>query len=158
MNFNANTRKLFFSFFGAILILLQACNTTSDNDNYYSSDDFSKVKKIDVHAHALTARPDLVQQAKDDNFILVSLNTEVPGEPPIDSEQYYALQLHHNFPNDIFYVTTFETATINQPGWSDRQLAYLKRSFDSGAIGIKVWKNIGMTIKDKDSNFIMIDD
>lgn len=77
--------------------------------------------------------------------------------PPIDSQQYFVLQLHHKFPKDIYYVATFETATINQTGWSDRQLAYLKKSFDSGAIGLKVWKNIGMEIKDKDSNFIMID-
>ena len=138
-----------------IVIFLQGCN--SGNNSYYSLRDFSKVKKIDVHAHALTTHPDFVQQAKEDNFILISLNTEVPDLPPIDSQQYYILQLRHNFPNNIYYVSTFETATINQPGWSDRQLAWLKKSFDSGALGIKVWKNIGMTIKDKDSNFIMID-
>jgi Predicted metal-dependent hydrolase of the TIM-barrel fold len=137
--------------------MLQGCNS-DDSKSYYSPQDFSKVKKIDVHAHALTTRPDFVDQAKDDNFTLISLNTEVPYYPLIDSQQYYVLQLRRNFPNDIYYVTTFGTATINQAGWADQQLAYLKRSFDSGAIGIKVWKNIGMTIKDKDDNFIMIDD
>jgi len=140
-----------------IISILQGCNS-GNGDTYYSLQDFSGLKKIDVHAHALTTHPDFVQQAKDDNFILISLNTEVPDLPRIDSQQYYVLQLRHNFPNDIYCVTTFETATINQPGWSDRQLAYLKKSFDSGAIGIKVWKNIGMAIKNEDSNFIMIDD
>jgi predicted TIM-barrel fold metal-dependent hydrolase len=119
--------------------------------------DYFKVKKIDIHAHVLTESPDMVEQAKADHFMLVSLNTEVPDEPPIDSQQYYILKLRRQFPDNLFYVTAFETATINQPGWADRQLSYLKNSFDSGALGIKVWKNIGMTIKDKDSNFIMID-
>ena len=140
----------------AVMYYLQGCQSNNHQD-YYSIDDFSKIKKIDVHAHQLTARPGFVEQAIADNFTLISLNTEVPDEPPIDSQQLYVLQLRHNFPNDIYFVTAFETATINQLGWSNRQLSYLKTSFDSGAIGIKVWKNIGMTIRDKDSNFIMID-
>jgi hypothetical protein len=139
-----------------VIFVLHGCSS-GDNNSYYSAEDFSRTKKIDVHAHSLTANPDFVQQAKEDNFTLLSINVEVPDLPPIDSQQYYILQLRHIFPNDIYCVTTFETATINQPGWSDRQLARLKKSFDSGAVGVKVWKNIGMTIKDKDSNFIMID-
>jgi predicted TIM-barrel fold metal-dependent hydrolase len=157
MKFYTNTKGVSFSFLVAVLILLQACNTTSDNSEYYSSDDFFKVKKIDVHAHVNTSNPAIVEQAKRDNVILISVNVEMPGVTPIDSQQYYVLQQRHKFPNDIYYVTTFETKTINEPGWSDRQLAYLKKSFDSGALGIKVWKIIGMTIKDKASNFIMID-
>lgn len=157
MNFFLIANKLLLASLSATF-LLQACHTTSDKGNdYYTATDFYKVKKIDVHAHVLIDRPDMVEQAKKDNFILISLNTEVPGEPPVDSQQYYILQLRHNFPNALYYVSAFETATINEPGWSDKQLAYLKQSFDSGALGIKVWKNIGMTIKDKDSNFIMID-
>ena len=139
-----------------VTLFLQGCKS-DDSNSYYSPKDFSSVKKIDVHAHVNTAKPDIMEQAISDNFILVSLNVEVPGELPIDSQQYYVLQQRHNYPKNIYCVTTFETETINQPGWSDRQLAYLKKSVDSGAVGVKVWKNIGMTIKDKDSNFIMID-
>ena len=156
LHFNAKEISWNLLLLGLVIFIQQGCNF-NDSNSYYSFTDFSKIKKIDVHTHVITARPDLVQQAKDDNFILISLNAEVPYFPPIDSQEYYILQLRHNFPNDVYYVTTFETATINQPGWSDRQLAYLKKSFDSGAIGVKVWKNIGMAIKDKDSNFIMID-
>ena len=156
MKFHVKREKLFCTFFVAAA-LLQACNMAADKNDYYNADDFYKIKKIDVHAHSLTAHPEFTEQAKEDNFILVSVNVEVPDAPPIDSQQYYILQLRQKFPNDIYYVSTFETKTINEPGWSERQLAYLKKSFDSGALGIKVWKNIGMTIKDKDSNFIMID-
>src|SRR4030095_4348083 len=140
------------------LFALQACDSKSgDSQEYYSPDDFSSLKKIDVHAHVMTVNAAMGEQAIKDNFILTSINVEAPGLPRIDSQQYFVLQQRHQFPKDIFLVTTFETATINQPGWVDRQLDYLKNSFDSGAIGIKVWKNIGMTIRDKDSNFIMID-
>jgi predicted TIM-barrel fold metal-dependent hydrolase len=141
----------------SIVVMVSGCHL-QEEDKYYSAADFHDLKKIDVHAHQLTSRPNFVHQAQADNFILISLNAEVPDYPPIDSQQYYILQLRHDFPRDLFYTSTFETATINKPGWNARQLAYLKASFDSGAVGIKVWKNIGMTIKDTAGRFIMVDD
>ncbi|HEX3934877.1 MAG TPA: amidohydrolase family protein [Puia sp.] len=140
-----------------ILSGLFGCGPAGDNE-YYSLKDYNSVKKIDAHAHQLTARTGFVEQARADNFILLSLNTEVPDYPPVDSQQYYILQLRHRYPHDIYCIVTFETATMDQPGWAIRQLAYLKKAFDSGAVGVKVWKNIGMSLKDKNGRFIMIDD
>jgi hypothetical protein len=140
----------------AVILFQQGCQPNNEQE-FYSAGDFFKVKKIDVHAHQLTERTGFVEQAIDDNFTLISLNSEVPDYPLLDSQQHYILQLRHRYPNELFYMSAFKTDSINQPGWSEGQLNRLKRSFESGALGIKVWKNIGMTIKDKDSNFIMID-
>lgn len=154
---NSNRSTGYLLTFAGIFILA-SCNVNTNADNeYYTGKDFGSIKKIDAHAHVMTTRHAIMEQAKADNFILISLNSEVPGYPPVDSQQYYALQQMHAFPGDFYYLTTFETATRFQPDWAERQLSYLKKSFSNGAIGIKVWKNIGMTIKDKDSNFIMID-
>jgi predicted TIM-barrel fold metal-dependent hydrolase len=149
-------RYIYFLLFigGATIFFLSGCK---EGEKYYSLADFASLHKVDVHAHALTLAPDLIRQAKADNFTLVSLNSEVPDYPPIDSQQYFILQLRQQWPQTLYYVSAFSTVGINEPGWADRQLVYLRKSFDSGALGIKVWKNIGMTIKDKDSNFIMID-
>lgn len=140
-----------------VVSFLASCYSKNSTGDYYSVDDFNKIKKIDVHAHLYTTSSAMAEQAKTDNLSFISINVEVPGETPIDSQQYYAVELLHKLPEDIHYVTTFETATINEPGWSDRQLAYLKNSFEKGALGVKVWKNIGMSIKDKNGDFIMID-
>lgn len=141
-----------------VMFAMQACNSNSGTtQDYYTLEDFYSVKKIDAHVHVHTTKPDMVKQAIEDNFRLISINCEVPGYPSIESQQNFILQQRLTYPNDIYHLTTFETATRNQPGWADRQLDYLKKSFADGAIGIKVWKNIGMTIKDRDSNFIMID-
>jgi len=102
MKLQKNTRKFLHVFFAAGLAMLHSCDSATDNNKYYTADDFYKIKKIDVHAHALSPRPEFVQQAKEDNFILTSINVEVPDLPPIDSQQYYVLQLHHEFPNNIF--------------------------------------------------------
>lgn len=141
-----------------IVSVLLACNSnTSHTNEYYSPDDFPRVKKIDVHAHIRSANPAIIEQAKADNVVLVSIDVE-SGRQPLNSQQNYILQLRHKFQNAIYHVTTFDTKTINEPGWSDRQIALLKTSIDSGSIGVKVWKNIGMTIKDNNGKFIMIND
>lgn len=154
---NSLISLLHFSTFLLLLILTSCNNSNKDSSSFYSTEDFSKVKKIDCHAHIYTTDSSCIVQAKEDNVVLISVNVEVPGETPIDSQQFFAIHLQKKFPATIFYLTTFETTTINQPGWQEQQLSYLKKSFDNGAVGIKVWKNIGMTLRDRDSNFIMID-
>lgn len=150
-------QSLSFTVTALIIIEFSCMPHSGTNEAFYTSGDFTTVKKIDAHVHIHTTAKDFIEQAKKDNFKLISLNCEVPGYPPIDSQQYYILQQRIADPHDVHYLTTFETATREEPGWAGRQLGYLKHSFASGAVGIKVWKNIGMTIKDKDSSFIMID-
>lgn len=141
-----------------IAITFTFCGSPGNTSNdYYSTEDFERVKKIDTHVHINTNESDILEQARIDNFILISLNTEVPDYPTIEDQQNYILNQRKKYGAGINWLTTFETKTINQSGWSNRQLEYLKTSFKKGALGIKVWKNIGMAIKDKDSNFIMID-
>jgi predicted TIM-barrel fold metal-dependent hydrolase len=47
---------------------------------------------------------------------------------------------------------------FGEPEWEENVLAKLKEDFDKGAIAVKVWKDIGMVFRDRDSSFIMIDD
>ncbi len=135
------------------LLLLNSCHSI----RYYSLADYSSIKKIDVHSHINSTNSAIAEQAIKDNVVLISVNVEVPNWPSIDSQEYFAILSHKKFPEQLFYVTTFETKTINQPGWSNSQITRIKESLDSAAVGVKVWKNIGLVIKDKDSNFIMID-
>nr|WP_281503862.1 amidohydrolase family protein [Arenibacter sp. F26102] len=47
---------------------------------------------------------------------------------------------------------------FEQPGWLEGVIERLAEDFDQGALGIKVYKDIGMTFRDSLGNFIMIDD
>jgi predicted TIM-barrel fold metal-dependent hydrolase len=47
---------------------------------------------------------------------------------------------------------------FGEPDWEEKTLKWLERSFREGAIACKVWKDIGMTFRDNDGNFIMVDD
>ena len=57
----------------------------------------------------------------------------------------------------MLILTAFTLAKWDSAGWADEVIARLKNSFEKGALGIKLWKNIGMVYKDSAGKFIMID-
>ncbi len=126
--------------------------------NFYSIDDFTKVEKIDVHVHVNTIKEDLLEQAIEDNFIFVSINVDAFADDPIEKQQEYALAQHAKYPDRFFYLTTFRVVGFEEAGWADSVIAYLEQSFAKGAVGVKVWKNIGMDEKTSEGKLIAIDD
>ena len=46
----------------------------------------------------------------------------------------------------------------SSPDFAERTIERLRRSFDDGAIGVKIWKNIGMAIKAKSGAYLLPDD
>lgn len=142
-----------------LLVMTQSCNTkTKENVQYYTLADFNKITKIDAHVHVFTDHGAFLEQAEEDDFVVLTINTEVPGYPAIEAQQSYSIDQMSRYPKKVYYLTTFETETRDEPDWQESAIVYLKNSFAQGAVGIKVWKNIGMVIKDQEGNFIKIDD
>ncbi|MDH5399569.1 MAG: amidohydrolase [Cyclobacteriaceae bacterium] len=146
---------------GTFLLLIFvafACGTQEKtSEEFYSPEDFKTVRKIDAHTHANTQEHAFLEQARDDNFVLLSLNAEVQSYKPIEQQQEDALYQMKSFPGQLYYLSTFSTENRKDSTWLNKELAYLKNSFNQGALGIKVWKNIGMDIRDTSEAFILID-
>lgn len=128
------------------------------NNDYYSIENFNEVEKIDAHVHINTFERTILEQAVEDNFIFISINVDAFPNDPIESQQKYSIIQNENFPKRLFYLTTFRVKGFEQPDWKDFALAYLKESFVKGAVGVKVWKNIGMGEKTSDGHNIFVDD
>ena len=145
------------------LTLLQSCveqesqEQSTTVDLYYSIEDFTKVPKTDAHVHINTFDTLLIGLAKEMNFRLISLNVGAPEYPPLPQQQQYSIAHLKNYPDMFAYATSFDMKGFEQKDWHDKTLDYLRKSFDNGAVGVKVWKHIGMELKDRKDNFIMID-
>ena len=127
--------------------------------NYYGPEDFYSVDKYDMHVHYNTHQHQLLEQAKKDNFRLFSINTNVvPDFEPVAKQQEYATHALQSYPERFDYSTAFTLDNWHSKDWQQQTLDYLKESFNKGAVGVKVWKNIGMELRDKDGSFVMIDD
>jgi len=150
----------------AIAVFMQNCTQATKTSTeegksdtaYYTFEDFRKVEKYDTHTHINAYDTTFIQLAKEDNFRLLALNVNPSSYPTVEFQQDVALKMVKAYPDQVAWATTFTVANWGTDKWLPQTLAYLKGSFDNGAIGVKVWKNIGMELRDKDGKFVMIDD
>lgn len=147
-----------------IIILLGftfSCNSGQSDKNersqtsYYSMEDYDLVKKIDAHVHIRTADPAFMEQAREDNFRL--LTVVVDEDPGIDLQQEHAILAVKNFPDVVAFATTIAVDHWSSDQWEAETLANLENSLAEGAIGVKIYKNIGMELRDEQGDFVMID-
>lgn len=125
---------------------------------YYTVGDFKSVKKIDSHVH-LTENIDtaFINQAEADNFRMLTINVYSSSGMPIEEQQDFAIKLIRRHPKSLAYATTFSLKNYNEPGWQSEVIAYLKNSFEKGAVAVKVWKNVGMQLRDKNNQLVFVD-
>ncbi len=116
--------------------------------------EFTTMQKIDAHLHIRYSGPEFLDQAATDNFRVIAILTD---HYDIAWQQNFIHQQKSRHPQQIEFITTFSMQGWDEPDWQEKTIAHLKNAFEQGAIGVKVWKNIGMEFKDKDSNFVMID-
>lgn len=148
----------------AACIFLQSCAAPADKkaiENiapaaYYSAADFTKVEKYDTHVHINADDSTFIDQAKKDNFRLLTIN--VNSGHPIEEQRRIALILTKKFHDRLAFATTFNLDNWGTEKWQPQTIAYLKESFEKGAIAVKIWKNIGMELKDANGKWVMIDD
>ncbi len=142
----------------AFLTLLFIINACSDMNRYYEIGDFSKMIKIDAHIHIWTYKNDFIDQALKDNFKAITIMVDHGGPGKILPQYEYSAYHVTNNPDDIKFITTFEIAGLDEEGWLENTFKWIDSQINSGASGVKVWKNIGMEFRDKDGNLVMIDD
>lgn len=142
-----------FPFFVAALALL----IQEEKVDFYSLDDFSNVKKIDTHTHHNSESTALTEAAKSSNFHLLTVSVDVPDYPPLEEQIRLALNQKAQNPDYIDFLSTISLAGWSDPDWAEKEIERIKKTFEQGAIGIKIWKNIGMTYKDENGDFIMAD-
>jgi predicted TIM-barrel fold metal-dependent hydrolase len=143
----------------ALVTIIPSCKSGKNAKlQFCTIEDFKLMPKIDIHCHISVERKAFMEQALTDNFRILTINTDAAEEPPVEEQQRFALYQINAFPGRLAYLTSFSMKGWNEQNWQEKTLAYIKESFKKGAIGMKVWKNIGMVEKDISGKFIMIDD
>jgi len=68
------------------------------------------------------------------------------------------LQFARDAGGRVVHFARLDYEGINVEGWSEREAQRLQDAFDAGAVGLKVWKDVGLELKDLDGKFIHVDD
>lgn len=122
---------------------------------YYSADDFEKVPKIDAHLHYLTPNGRFIEFATTQFFSMVSPN--VDNEVPIDVQWDISRTILKGYPRGIAFLATFSADGFASPDFSAKVIRRIEESMRQGASGVKIWKNIGMEIKDSNGRYVLPD-
>jgi predicted TIM-barrel fold metal-dependent hydrolase len=69
-----------------------------------------------------------------------------------------AVALHRKDPDLYPFVTTFDLRNWKDPGFADAATGWLRTAFADGAVGVKIWKEVGLELKRDDGRFLMPDD
>lgn len=131
--------------------------SNNNETGFYSEDDFKNVKKIDMHLHVNTYELSLIEQAKEDNFKILTINVDYPAFPPVEEQLKISASLSKRYLDTLAFSSTFCMEGWDDPGWQKKSIKYIKETIQMGACAVKVWKNIGMDFRDNTGNLIMID-
>lgn len=134
-----------------LAILFASCN------NFYSIEDFPSVDKIDAHFHIYVSKSVAIEQAEKDNFKMFSVNVYHGDCEDVFVKNQNTKLIHSKFPVRFNYASTFCLDGWNEPAWVENTISWIDQTIADGAVAVKVWKNIGMEFRDKDSVLIMID-
>jgi predicted TIM-barrel fold metal-dependent hydrolase len=137
-----------------LFVFLLSCS----HEEYYTVEDFHSVKKIDTHTHPNTRSTAFAEQAKADNFIILAVNVDAPHYPALEEQQRLALMQKEAAPDNVYFLNTISLTDWDNHEWAQKEIARIRDGFGKGALGIKLWKNIGMVYKDSAGSFIMVDD
>jgi Amidohydrolase len=120
--------------------------------------DFASVDKIDIHVHINTSDTALIDQAAADHFRLLTINVDYPDFPPLAEQRRVAHLLVAAHPDRVAYAAAFSMQGWDDPAWQQGVIRELDSEFAHGAVGVKVWKNVGMGFRDAKGKLVMIDD
>ncbi|MEE9460327.1 MAG: amidohydrolase family protein [Bacteroidales bacterium] len=137
------------------LLYLMSCTPESDRDltAYIKS-----IRKIDIHAHMGSDAPWFRDVLDSINQKILTICTGGTNPVRMYRSMDTAKQLVEKNPRYYAWVTTFDLTGRDDPHWAENVINQLGEDFRLGAVGVKVWKDIGMKIKNKDGDYIQIDD
>lgn len=155
-----NSRRSFLKKLAAssiITSLFPIARLYSKNDFELSLGYMKSFKKIDIHTHISSDASYLKEVMDQWNMKMFTICNEGLKTDRLKAQIEAAAEISHNLPRYYAWSTTFDLNGIDKPDWPDKVIEKLKVDFDRGALGVKVWKEIGMQLKDSKGNFIQID-
>ena len=123
--------------------------------------DFTSLEPIDSHAHAFQTGPEFVGMFARLHLhmldVLVVDDTN-PYRTSIEPERSDALKFIASNMGHARLCTTFDPFQFDKPDFARKAIDELNRDFARGAIAVKIWKNVGMELKNASGQYVLPDD
>lgn len=114
--------------------------------------------RIDTHVHIHRDAPAIAASLKSGNWRGLDIVVcPVAGDEPFDLEGKLrdTLAVQRASGGTLAWASTFDPRGSDDRRFTQRTIERLRRSFDDGAIAVKIWKNIGMAVKMKSGAYLL---
>jgi predicted TIM-barrel fold metal-dependent hydrolase len=122
---------------------------------------FAALRPIDGHTHIYEYTPDYIALLNKLHMhtldIMVVSDNAHAERKDLAKESRDVFDLVHKSGDRVFACTTFDAYRFNDRDFAQHAIIGLNQAFAQGAIAAKVWKNIGLEIRDAKGNYIMPD-
>ncbi len=123
--------------------------------------EFSALEPIDTHTHIGETSPAFVamlQRLHMHVLDILFVDDHKPYNVSMEPQQQNALSFIESTGGRAWLCTTFDPFQLNSPDFSRNAIDGLNQDFANGAVAAKIWKNVGMEIKNASGQYVMVDD
>ena len=145
----------------AVLCAFQTQPSSSNNADSKALTAFAALNPIDTHVHVFKTDPAFQSMLERLHLKLLNIlvmDDTLPYRKELQPQVDDALALVKSSHGHVALCTTFDPYKFNSPSFTADAIRQLDQDFAQGAIAVKIWKNIGMEIKDANGKFITADD
>ena len=119
----------------------------------------AKFPVIDIHNHTTVTAANIDRLISEMDALNVRLLNNLSGGSNPDSiKQKVDFIRGSKYPDRFRVFANVAWDGAGAPGWAEHAVADLEQSIKNGAIGLKVFKNLGMTAKKADGSRLQVDD
>ena len=117
--------------------------------------------RIDTHFHIHRSLPAVVESLRQGDWRCLSIcDSRETGDTPSILPEMIAgtIKAHRESEGRLAWATTFDPRGFEVPDFAERVIAGIGQHFNQGAIAVKFWKNIGMSVRAKSGAYVLPDD
>ena len=139
---------------GSVLTGLNACTKNSNGNSTETNIDPVNNRVIDAHLHVQADTIDRCLRVMDENHIHYGMNIGIGGE---GFEKFQKAYQPYKDRLGMMYGFTWKDWQ-NDADYLVKAPDLLEAAVEKGAHGVKIWKDLGLTVKDPEGNLVTIDD
>jgi len=117
-------------------------------------------ERIDAHAHILNDSPEIIRMLQRLDMRVINLcvvDKYEHGYEQAGPQHAIAEKVFRASQGRVAWVSTFDPQDWESPGFASRVIRELEGTFLKGAVGVKIYKSIGMDLKSSSGAYLMPD-
>jgi hypothetical protein len=119
-------------------------------------------ERIDSHVHIHRDAPRFLSSLGEARWRVLSIcyseATKATDKSDLEDQLRITARISRESGKRLAWAATFDARGFEDPDFPERTIAGLRQCFDLGAVGVKVWKNVGLGILSKSGKFLLPDD